>query len=92
MVFAFSAFLNGYSSIILRQFAFAIYTLLPGKKITRHWQVMPMLLMSSKVRITQILDAPELVGKYVYVFARWKNNSDDTKSGPWSLMAFAMIS
>ena len=34
----------------------------------------------------------ENAGKKVFGFVRWKNNSDNTKSGPWSQMFSAVIS
>ena len=34
----------------------------------------------------------DLAGQTLYVYARWKNNSDDSKSGPWSILAYVVLS
>lgn len=38
---------------------------------------------STKARFTMNI-SPEQTGKNIYVFARWKNNNEPAKSGPWS--------
>ncbi len=45
---------------------------------------------STKARFITAID-PADVGKTIYLFARWKNNSDDKKSGPWCDMVLVVI-
>ncbi len=44
----------------------------------------------SKARYHMQLDMAD-AGKFFYGFARWKNNTDNSKSGPWSLLIMIMI-
>jgi len=46
---------------------------------------------SKKARFKKILDDPTVTGKYIYVFGRYKNLTDEKKSGPWSEMAHVRI-
>jgi hypothetical protein len=48
-------------------------------------------LFSTKARFTHILNDPTFAGQTLYVVARWKNNSDPAKSGPWSGIASVLI-
>lgn len=45
---------------------------------------------SSKASFKQATD-PSLAGKRLYAIARWKNNTDDTKSGPWCRVQSVML-
>lgn len=45
---------------------------------------------STKARFNKIAEQHE-IGKKNYFFARWKNTSDDTKSGPWCPMVTITI-
>ena len=44
----------------------------------------------SKARHSKQLDVAD-AGQWFYGFARWKNNTDDSKSGPWSVLIKIMI-
>jgi hypothetical protein len=46
---------------------------------------------SKKARFKKILDDPTVTGKYIYVFGRYKNLTDEKKSGPWSQVAHVRI-
>jgi hypothetical protein len=46
---------------------------------------------SKKARFSKTFDDPTLSGKYLYAFARYKNLSDEKKSGPWSEVAHVRI-
>jgi hypothetical protein len=46
---------------------------------------------STKARFTHIIDDPEASGLWLYMFARYKNTTDVSKSGPWSQVAHVRI-
>jgi hypothetical protein len=46
---------------------------------------------SKKAKFKKILDEPTLVGKYLYIFARYVNQVDEKKTGPWSEVAHVRI-
>ena len=50
----------------------------------------PEVYFSGKARFKKLLEAGA-EGLTIYVFARWKNNADDDKSGPWCPMETAVI-
>jgi hypothetical protein len=46
---------------------------------------------STKARFVLTFTDPSVSGKWMYVYARYKVNSDDSKSGPWSAVACVRI-
>lgn len=50
----------------------------------------PFTLFSSKASFTQETNT-EQIGQRVYAIARWKNNTDNTKSGPWCPVQNVML-
>jgi hypothetical protein len=64
---------------------------IPGDPPPASWKEALDVSVSTKARFTRVLGDPELAGKYMYIFARYKNNSDDRKSGPWSEVAHVRI-
>lgn len=50
----------------------------------------PEVFFSGKARFKKLLEAGA-EGVTIYIFARWKNNTDDTKSGPWCAMKSIVV-
>lgn len=46
---------------------------------------------SSKARFNHLFEDETLAGQNFYVYARWANNSDSKKSGPWSALATVVL-
>lgn len=56
-----------------------------GKPLPENFKATDEFLFSTKARITLHL-SPEMDGEAISVFARWKNLTNDAKSGPWCNM------
>jgi hypothetical protein len=63
----------------------------PGQMPPTTWEQALTVSVSTKAKFTMALGNPDLSGMWLYVFARYKNNTDDKKSGKWSEVAHVKI-